>query len=118
MTRVATYARYSSDQQRAASIDDQLRLCREFAARHGWTIVAEHTDAAISGASMHTRAGFQTFLRAALGRQYDVVLAESLDRFSRDQEDTARIFKQLNFARVQIITVAEGAIGHLHIGLK
>jgi site-specific DNA recombinase len=28
MTRVALYARYSSDQQREASIEDQLRLCR------------------------------------------------------------------------------------------
>jgi site-specific DNA recombinase len=116
--RVAVYARYSSDQQRAASIDDQLRLCREFAARHPWTVVAEHADAASSGASMITRPGFQAMVRGALTRQYDVVLAESLDRLSRDQEDTAHIFKKLNFARVQIVTVTEGAIGPLHIGLK
>jgi len=94
--RVAIYARYSSDQQRAASIDDQLRVCREFAARHPWTVVAEHADPATSGASMLTRPGFQALLRSALGRHYDVVLAESLDRFSRDQEDTAHIFKKLN----------------------
>lgn len=29
MTRVALYARYSSDNQREASIEDQLRICRE-----------------------------------------------------------------------------------------
>jgi site-specific DNA recombinase len=29
MTKVAIYARYSSDNQREASIEDQLRLCRE-----------------------------------------------------------------------------------------
>jgi hypothetical protein len=29
MTRVALYARYSSDNQRDASIEDQLRICRE-----------------------------------------------------------------------------------------
>jgi site-specific DNA recombinase len=29
MTRVAIYARYSSDNQNAASIDDQFRVCRE-----------------------------------------------------------------------------------------
>ena len=116
--RVAIYARYSSDQQRAASIDDQLRVCREFVARHPWTVVAEHADPASSGASMLTRPEFQALLRGALARQYDVVLAESLDRFSRDQEDTAHFFKKLNFARVQIVTVAEGVIGPLHIGLK
>ena len=38
--KVAIYARYSSDNQRDASIADQLRICREFAARQGWTVVA------------------------------------------------------------------------------
>jgi site-specific DNA recombinase len=37
MTRVAHYARYSSDDQRDASIEDQLRQCRERAGREGWT---------------------------------------------------------------------------------
>ena len=33
MTRVALYARYSSDSQRDASIEDQLKVCRIHAAR-------------------------------------------------------------------------------------
>jgi hypothetical protein len=33
MKRVALYARYSSENQRDASIEDQLRLCREHAER-------------------------------------------------------------------------------------
>jgi site-specific DNA recombinase len=33
MTRVALYARYSSDNQRDASIEDQLRICRKKAER-------------------------------------------------------------------------------------
>ena len=43
-----------------------------------------------------------------------VVLAESLDRFSRDQEDTAGLFKRLTFAGVNIVTLAEGDITHAH----
>ncbi len=39
--KVAIYARYSSDNQRDASIADQLRICREFAARQGWTVAQE-----------------------------------------------------------------------------
>ena len=38
MTKVAIYARYSSDQQREASIEDQIRLCQERAAREGWKV--------------------------------------------------------------------------------
>ena len=42
--KVAIYARYSSDNQRDASIADQFRICREFAGRQGWTVVQEFTD--------------------------------------------------------------------------
>ena len=38
MTRVVLYARYSSESQREASIEDQLRICRERAAREGWLL--------------------------------------------------------------------------------
>jgi site-specific DNA recombinase len=114
---VAIYARYSSDNQRDASISDQLRICREFAARQGWTVIQEFTDHAISGATL-LRPGFQALMRDALSRRFDVVLAESLDRFSRDQEDTAGLFKRLTFAGVSIVTLAEGDITHLHTGFK
>jgi DNA invertase Pin-like site-specific DNA recombinase len=115
--KVAIYARYSSDNQRDASIADQLRICREFAAREGWAVVQEFTDHAISGATL-LRSGFQALMRDALNCRFDVVLAESLDRFSRDQEDTAGLFKRLTFAGVNIVTLAEGDITHLHVGLK
>jgi DNA invertase Pin-like site-specific DNA recombinase len=115
--KVAIYARYSSDNQRDASIADQMRVCRAFAERQGWTISQEYADHALSGATL-LRSGFQALMRDALNRRFDVVLAESLDRFSRDQEDTAGLFKRLTFAGVNITTLAEGDITHLHIGFK
>jgi site-specific DNA recombinase len=92
-------------------------VCREFAARQGWTVVHEFTDHAISGATL-LRSGFQGLMRDALNQRFDAVLAEALDRFSRDQEDTAGLFKRLTFAGVSIVTLAEGDITHLHVGLK
>ena len=71
----------------------------------------------MSGATL-LRSGFQALMRDALNRRFDVVLAESLDRFSRDQEDTAGLFKRLTFAGVNIVTLAEGDITHLHIGVQ
>ena len=115
--KVAIYARYSSDNQRDASIADQFRICREFARRQGWHIANEYSDHAVSGATL-LRAGFQAMMQSALRKEVDIVLAESLDRFSRDQEDTAGLFKRLTFAGVSIVTLAEGDITFLHIGLK
>jgi DNA invertase Pin-like site-specific DNA recombinase len=80
-------------------------------------VVQEFTDHAISGATL-LRSGFQALMQDALNGRFDLVLAEALDRFSRDQEDTAGLFKRLTFAGVNIVTLAEGDIRHLHIGLK
>ena len=42
--RAATYARYSSDRQKASSIVDQQRNCAARAKAEGWSIVAEYAD--------------------------------------------------------------------------
>jgi site-specific DNA recombinase len=118
MTRVALYARYSSDNQSVTSIDDQFRICREHATREKWKIVGTYHDAAISGASVILRPGVQALLQDAQRGVFDTVLAEALDRVSRDQADVATLFKHLRFAGVQIVTLSEGEISELHVGLN
>lgn len=118
MIRAALYARYSSDQQNPASIADQRRICRERAEREGWAIADSYEDAAISGASMILRPGVQKLLADAQVGKFDIVLTEALDRVSRDQADVATFYKHLQFARVPLITLAEGEISELHVGLK
>jgi DNA invertase Pin-like site-specific DNA recombinase len=92
MTRAAIYARYSSDLQSAASIDDQVRLCRERALAAGHEIVEVFSDYAISASNLRTRPGMLALMDAARARDFNVVIAEALDRISRDQEDVAAIF--------------------------
>jgi DNA invertase Pin-like site-specific DNA recombinase len=118
MTRVALYARYSSDNQREASIEDQFRICRERVERERWQMAGSYHDAAISGASLIQRPGIQALLRDAQEKKFELVLAEALDRISRDQADVATLFKYLRFAGVTIVTLAEGEISELHVGLK
>ncbi|GAB1714972.1 MAG: Recombinase [Nitrobacter sp.] len=115
--RVALYARYSSDNQRDASIEDQLRLCRARADREGWKIVGSYTDRAISGASL-LRPGVQELIADGLKRRFDLILTESLDRLSRDQEDIAGFYKRMRFVGISIVTLSEGEVNELHIGLK
>src|SRR5262249_4003985 len=50
--------------------------------------------------------------------EFDIVLAEALDRISRDQEHVASFFKLMSFAGIRIVTLAEGEISELHVGLK
>ena len=115
--RVSIYARYSSDLQRAASIEDQVLVCTERVVREKWTLAATYTDRGISGAS-HLRPGYQKLLEGARKGEFDIVLAEALDRISRDQEHVASFFKLMSFAGIRIVTLTEGEISELHVGLK
>ena len=115
--RAVIYARFSSQLQREASIEDQMRLCRERVAREGWSEVETFADRGISGSSM-IRPGLQDLLMAATAGRFDLVVAEALDRLSRDQAEVATIYKRLTFAGVKIVTLAEGEINELHVGLK
>ena len=107
MIKAAIYARYSSDLQSDASIEDQIRLATGRASQEGWKVTQPYTDHGISGASM-LRPGMQMLMQDAMAGKFDIVLAEALDRLSRDQEDVAGIYKRMQFAGVKIITLSEG----------
>ncbi len=115
--RAVIYARYSSENQREASIEDQVRTCKSRIEAEGWALLTTYTDYAQSGAS-HLRIGYQKLLADGRSGCFDVVVAEALDRLSRDQEHIAALFKQLSFSGVKIVTLEEGEIGALHVGLK
>ena len=85
--RAVIYARYSSDLQSDASIEDQMEVCRRYAAERGWTITDAYTDAAISGASRF-RPAFQKLLHDAGRKQFDIVICEAIDRLGRRLADT------------------------------
>src|SRR5688572_413070 len=78
--RTACYARFSSDLQRATSIDDQVRECREYAERQGWGWQPKqvYSDSAISGSSIEGRNGLQALLAAAMTqpRPFDALLVD------------------------------------------
>ena len=77
--RSVIYARFSSDSQREASIEDQVRLCRGVAAARGWEVTEVYADHALSGASV-LRPGYQRLLEDMRARRFDIVLAEGLDQ--------------------------------------
>jgi DNA invertase Pin-like site-specific DNA recombinase len=116
--RAALYARYSNDLQKPTSIEDQLRLCREHAATIGASVTATYSDAAITGASLLRRPGMRALLADAKAGRFEVLVAEAQDRLSRSLRDIADIFERLSAAGVTIVTVGEGELSDLHVGLK
>jgi DNA invertase Pin-like site-specific DNA recombinase len=96
---------------------DQIRVCRAHIEQQNWKYLTAYTDHAVSGAST-LRPGYQKLLEDARSHDFDVVVAEALDRLSRDQADIANLYKQLSFLDIQLVTLAEGEISELHVGLK
>ena len=86
--RAAIYARYSTEQQSANSIDDQIRVCERLAERHGCTVVERFSDAAISGGTSE-RPAYQAMLTAARRREFDVIVAEDTSRLWRNMAEQA-----------------------------
>ncbi|WP_313760206.1 recombinase family protein [Rhizobium sp.] len=115
--RAVIYARYSSDLQNDRSVEDQIRLCTDYATRIGAKIAEEYSDRAKSGASMFGRPGLAQLMQAAERGDFDVLIAESPDRISRDIADLAHIHKMLKFREIAINCVNGGAIDTVQVGM-
>lgn len=46
---VVIYARYSSSSQREASIEEQVKICTEYAEKNNYTIYKVYKDSALTG---------------------------------------------------------------------
>lgn len=116
--KAAIYSRYSTDLQNERSTEDQIDLCKAFAKREGFTVVAAYADKAVSGASMHGRHDLQRMMQDAYAGQFKVIIVEALDRLSRDMEDMAGIYKRLSFHNIEIIEVHGGKANTAMVGMK
>jgi DNA invertase Pin-like site-specific DNA recombinase len=81
--RAAIYARYSSERQSEASVEDQVRICKERISREGWQLVEVFQDRAISGATAF-RPGYQAVLAAGRNHGFDVVVMEATHRLQAE----------------------------------
>src|SRR3974390_3007076 len=109
--RCAAYARYSSDRQSPASIEDQLRVCRDFASKQQWDVLSEHvyTDVELSGAGSD-RPGW-TRLRAAINskpRPFDVLLVDDTSRLCRNLGENSTFTDEAKFLGLRVIAISQG----------
>lgn len=106
----AIYARYSSDLQNDRSIEDQVSLCRKFAAAQGWQVSHTYDDRAQSGTTFSARLGLMRLLRDAKAGLFKILIVEHSDRLSRHPGDIHHIRDALSFAGVTIIQVSGGEL--------
>ena len=117
MSRAALYAYEPHEVQHGTSLEEQLRKCERHVEQVGWTVAGRYHDAAVASDSMILRPGLQSLLADARAGAFDVVVTDSLGCLARDEADSHELFKHLRSARVRIVTLAEGELGELHVGL-
>ena len=94
--KAALYARVST-RNGHQDPETQLQALREVAERAGWVIVKEYVDKGVSGARRREeRPEFQRLCDDATRRQFDVVMAWSVDRLGRSLQDLVRFLDDLH----------------------
>lgn len=102
--KAVIYARFSCSKQREESIEDQIRVCREWADAKGCAVVGEYADEAVSGRT-DQRPEFQRMIENA--GESDIVLVYMMDRFSRDPYDAPYYKSLLSKKGVRVVSATE-----------
>src|SRR5208283_2156858 len=107
----AIYARYSSENQNERSIEDQIRILKEFAASRGWIVLVEHIyfDKAISGSSIAPRNGLKKLLEVAQRKDvpFQYILVYDTSRVARNTREALEVFEDLTFNNVYVYYVSQ-----------
>lgn len=104
--RVAIYARVSTDGQTA---DNQLAELRTVARRNDWMVVEEFVDHGISGAKgRDKRPAFDALCRGAIRKEFDVVMAWSVDRLGRSLQHLVAFLEEVHAKAVDLYLHQQG----------
>ncbi len=98
------YARFSSHNQREVSINDQLRVCRDYCKREGIQVVGVYFDKAMTGTN-DKRPDFQRMIANA--PESDYVVVYMFERFSRGKYDAPLYKYELEKKGVKVLSALE-----------
>lgn len=105
--RAALYLRVST--LNGQTTDNQRLELRAVAERHGWEVVEVFEDAGISGnRDREKRPGFDRMLKSAIRREFDIIMAWSVDRLGRSLQDLVAFLSEIHAKRVELYLHQQG----------
>ena len=106
MKRAAIYLRVSTTDQHTSNQETELRQAAE---RAGWQVVQVYRDHGISGAKgRDKRPAFNALCRAAARREFDMVMAWSVDRLGRSLQDLVGFLSELHALKIDLYLQQQG----------
>ena len=104
--RAALYVRVSTDGQ---TVENQRRELEAIADRHGWQIAHVFADEGISGAKgRDRRPAFDALWKGIGRRDFDVVMAWSVDRLGRSLQDLVSLLSEMKAKGVDLFLYKQG----------
>ena len=104
--RVAIYTRVSTDGQ---TIDNQSMELQAVAERHGWEVVQTFSDGGISGGKgREKRPAFDALCKGAVRRDFDVIMAWSVDRLGRSLQNLVTFLGEIHSKDVDLYLHQQG----------
>src|SRR5512146_2569107 len=98
--RCAIYARYSSELQKPTSIEDQLRICKEWIQRKSWILLENHIYAEPEKTGRNLQREQLNALLAACKRKpvpFEYVVIDDTSRLGRKLRDTLKLSEIFHF---------------------
>ncbi|MGN7409166.1 recombinase family protein [Sporosarcina sp. SAFN-010] len=107
--RVAIYARVSTTEQaeEGYSIDEQIRILKDFCEHEGYFIYDEYVDRGISGKNITGRPSVQRLLADVEKKKFDIVLVWKMNRLARKSLDLMNIVEKLNSKNIAFRSYTE-----------
>ena len=96
------YARYSSDNQREVSAEEQIKHCKEYAERMEFEVVGEYIDKAMTGTNAN-RKNFLRMIEDSKSRTFRYVIVYANNRFARNRYDKQYYKRELQKNGVDIL---------------
>ena len=124
MKRCAIYTRVSTKDQ---TVENQLIVLKEVAKLKGYKVVKEYTDEGVSGAKgRDKRTGFDTLIKDATKKDFDIILSWSVDRLGRNLSHLVSFLNEMKRLNDKIGGdwdvaiegfVRDGRVGHSHVSV-
>lgn len=108
--RAAIYTRISKHNDRVPKVEEQEAMCRDLAKKRGYEIVKVYADDGISASKFKDRPGWSQMLADVNESRFDVLIAQSDDRFTRQPMEKETLTLASIAGGVQWLTVHEGLI--------
>lgn len=104
--KAAIYTRVSTNDQ---TTENQRLKLHEVAQRQGWEVVAEYADNGITGSKgRDKRPGLDKLLKGVSRKEFDVVMAWSVDRLGRSLMHLIQLMNELHAKGIDLYLDREG----------